>query len=193
MKVAALTGQACGAALSDVAHLRLQVFRDWPYLYDGDLDYEQSYLRPYAESGRAIIVGARFEGNLVGAATGAPLVEHAAEFGQAFAHADLDLGTVFYCAESVLLPEFRGQGIGHQFFDQREAHARKLGFEHVCFCSVVRAKTHPARPRNYRPLDDFWRGRGYAPMDNVVAQFAWTDLGEDCETTKPMQFWIRAL
>ena len=25
------------------ARLRIEVFRDWPYLYDGDLAYEQSY------------------------------------------------------------------------------------------------------------------------------------------------------
>ena len=34
--------------LDDVARLRLAVFRDWPYLYEGDADYERDYLGAYA-------------------------------------------------------------------------------------------------------------------------------------------------
>ncbi|MFP5511018.1 MAG: GNAT family N-acetyltransferase, partial [Alphaproteobacteria bacterium] len=41
IRVAALTGAGLEAALDDVARLRIAVFRDWPYLYDGDLAYER--------------------------------------------------------------------------------------------------------------------------------------------------------
>jgi hypothetical protein len=34
---------------------------------------------------------------------------------------------IFYFGESVLLPQFRGMGIGHHFFDEREAAARAAG------------------------------------------------------------------
>jgi hypothetical protein len=91
------------------------------------------------------------------------------------------------------LPEFRGQGAGHRFFDLREAHARRLGRRHVAFCSVVRPSDHPARPRNARSNDAFWRGRGYAPLPGVMAGFSWKDLGDKVETRKPLQFWIREL
>ncbi len=50
MKVEALTGDALRGALPDVARLRIEVFRAWPYLYDGDLAYEEAYLRPYRDS-----------------------------------------------------------------------------------------------------------------------------------------------
>lgn len=36
-----LTGDTLTSALDDVARLRISVFRDWPYLYDGDLEYER--------------------------------------------------------------------------------------------------------------------------------------------------------
>jgi GNAT superfamily N-acetyltransferase len=100
---------------------------------------------------------------------------------------------VFYCAESVLLPEYRGQGAGHAFFDAREAHARALGRSHAAFCSVIRPADHPARPADHRPLDAFWTGRGYAPLPGAIAQFRWKDLGEAGQTEKPLQFWTRAL
>jgi len=191
--VRALTGAALEGALDDVARLRIQVFRAWPYLYDGDLDYERTYLQSYRDSDKAIVVGA-FDGDrLVGASTGAPLTDHADDFAAAFEGTGLDLSQIFYCAESVLLPEYRGQGVGHKFFDQREAHARSLGFRKCAFCGVQRPADHPMRPDNYRPLDAFWRARGYAPLSGVIAQFSWKDIGEEGETLKPLQFWIRDL
>ncbi len=192
-EVRTLTGAALEAALDDVARLRIQVFRAWPYLYDGDLDYERKYLQSYRDSDRAIMVGA-FDGDrLIGASTGAPLTDHADDFAAAFDGTGLDLGDIFYCAESVLLPDYRGQGVGHKFFDLREAHARSHGFSKCAFCGVQRPADHPMRPETYRPLDAFWHARGYAPLPGVIAQFSWKDIGEKGETQKPLQFWIRDL
>ncbi len=188
-----LTGSALEAALDDVARLRIEVFRVWPYLYDGDLEYERAYLQSYRDSDKAIVVGA-FDGDtLVGASTGAPLTDHADDFAAAFEGSGLDLTQIFYCAESVLLPAYRGQGVGHKFFDQREGHARALGFTKCAFCSVQRPADHPMRPAQYRPLDAFWRARGYEPLPGAIAQFSWKDVGEEAESQKPLQFWIRDL
>lgn len=191
--VRVLTGAGLEAALDEVAALRLAVFRDWPYLYDGDLDYERRYLDSYRSAPGAVLVGAFDGARLVGAATGTPLAEHADAFGAAFEGTGIALSSVFYCAESVLLPAYRGQGIGHRFFDLREAHARARGHDRVAFCAVIRPEDHPARPAAYRPLDAFWRGRGYEPLPGVIAQFSWTDLGQPGETLKPLQFWCRRL
>ncbi|MBU3028842.1 GNAT family N-acetyltransferase [Paracoccus marinaquae] len=187
-----LTGDALAAALPDVARLRISVFRDWPYLYDGDADYEDDYLRAYQSPG-AVVVAALDGDRIVGAATGAPMADHAADFGAAFALWPEPLSQIFYCAESVLLPEYRGRGIGHAFFDLREAHARGLGLRWSAFCSVIRPDDHPARPADYRPLNEFWRKRGYTPLPGVTASFSWKDLGQTAETEKQLQFWMRPL
>lgn len=193
MELRTLTGAALDAALDDVARLRISVFRDWPYIYDGSLEYERRYLESYRTSAQAVVVGAFDGARLVGAATGTPLEDHADDFAAPFAGTGLKLTEVFYCAESVLLPDYRGRGLGHAFFDAREAHARALGRRFSAFCSVVRPANHPLKPASYRPLDAFWRKRGYAPMPGVVAHFSWTDLGEDHQTEKSLQFWGRSL
>ncbi len=193
MRVEALTGAALDNALDAVAQLRISVFAAFPYLYDGDLAYERRYLESYRQSPRAILAGA-FDGEtLVGAATGTPLADHDDDFAQAFEGSGLALDDVFYCAESVLLPQYRGQGIGHRFFDLREDHARAHGFSHCAFCAVIRPDDHPDRPADYRPLDGFWQKRGYEPLPGAVAHFSWKDVGDTAETRKPLQFWIRRL
>jgi GNAT superfamily N-acetyltransferase len=193
LSIAPLTGEALAAALPAVAELRIRVFRAFPYLYDGDADYERRYLAAYAASPGAIVVGAVDGERLVGAATGSPMEDHAAQFAKPFAERGHRLADIFYCGESVLLPEYRGRGIGHAFFDLREAHARALGRRFVCFCAVIRPNDHPLRPADYRPLDPFWRKRGYQPVEGLIASFPWRDLGDSLESAKPMQFWMREL
>jgi len=188
-----LTGAALEAALADVARLRIAVFRAYPYIYDGDAEYEERYLQVYRDSDAAILVGAYDGDTLVGAATGTPMEDHAADFGAALAGCGVPLERIFYCAESVLLPEYRGRGIGHRFFDLREDHARALGRTHAAFCGVVRPEDHPARPAGYRPLDPFWRKRGYAPVEGAIAHFRWKEVGEAEESDHALQFWMRAL
>lgn len=193
IRIERLQGAALESALDDLARLRIEVFRDWPYLYDGDPAYEAAYLQTYRDSPDAILVGAFDGARLVGAATGTPMEDHAAGFGAALGSLGIPLGDVFYCAESVLLPAYRGQGIGHAFFDAREAHARMLGRSHAAFCAVIRPQDHPWRPPGHRPLDGFWRKRGYAPVAGAVATYRWKDLDQPAETDHAMQFWMRRL
>ncbi|MFD1343785.1 GNAT family N-acetyltransferase [Litorisediminicola beolgyonensis] len=188
-----LTGSELEEALDGVAKLRIEVFRAFPYLYDGDVAYERDYLQTYRNSPNAILVAAFDGARLVGASTGTPMEDHAGDFAAPFARTGLELETLFYCAESVLLPEYRGHGIGHQFFDLRERHARSLGRSHAAFCSVVRPADHPLKPEDYRPLNGFWRKRGYEPLPGVVAQFRWKDIDQPDETDHELQFWMREL
>ena len=193
-----LTGEAMKSALPAVARLRVAVFREWPYLYEGTEAYEQTYLSGLAQAANSVIVVARDGNDVVGVATGAPLAEHTDEFVPLFAARGFDPQRIFYFAESVLLPSYRGHGIGHAFFDHREAAARRAmgpagAFTHAAFCGVVRADDDPRRPPGYRPLDAFWQKRGYAKVDGLFGSYTWREIGHTAQTTKAMQFWIRAL
>lgn len=177
-----------------IARLRIAVFREWPYLYDGDLDYERDYLSRYVASAGAICVAA-FDGDtMVGASTAMPLAEEHDPIKAPFLDAGFDLGTVYYLAESVLLPAYRGRGIYRSFFEGREGNARALGgYEMTAFCGVVRPADHPLRPADDRPLDDIWRHFGYSPRDDLVCHFSWKDIDEPEASEKPLRFWIKRL
>jgi len=188
-----LRGAEVEGALDALADLRITVFREWPYLYDGDRAYERRYMASYRDSPGAILVGAFAGDRLVGAATGTPMEDHSAEFAAPLSGLGIPLSEIFYLAESVLLPEYRGQGAGHAFFDAREAHARALGRRHAVFCAVIRPSDHPRRPDAPRSLAPFWKKRGYAEVPGATADFAWKDLGDTAETRKPLQVWMRNL
>lgn len=191
LRVTSLTGAEVAALLERLADLRIRVFRDFPYLYDGGPDYEAGYLERFASAPDAMIVAAFAGERMVGAATALPLVHEHDDFKAPFLRHGIDPAEVFYLAESVLLSAYRGRGIGHAFFDHREAAGLRLGYARLAFCAVVRPPDDPRRPADYRPLDGFWRARGYRPVAGLATTFRWKELGEPKETAKPMQFWLR--
>ncbi len=188
-----LTGQALARAIPDLARLRINVFRAFPYLYDGDSDYEARYLQTYADAADSVLIAALHGGRIVGAATGLPLEAETDDVTSPFKLNGYALGSIFYFGESVLEPGYRGQGAGVAFFEEREAFARALGRSHAAFCAVERPADHSRRPSDYTPLDEFWRKRGYAPVAGLRTEFSWKDLDDAAETLKPMQFWMKAL
>jgi GNAT superfamily N-acetyltransferase len=187
-------GSGLSERLEDIATLRIAVFRDWPYLYDGDLGYERNYLGRYVRSAGAVCVAAYDGETMIGASTGMPLAEEHEPIKAPFIAAGLDLGRIYYCAESVLLAAYRGRGVYRRFFDEREGHARRLGgFDTVAFCGVVRPDDHPLRPKDDTPLDQIWQRFGYARRDDLVCHFSWKDVDCDVATEKPMRFWLKSL
>lgn len=193
IQVRPLSGDELAAHLPGLAVLRIAVFADFPYLYDGDAEYEHRYLADFAAAPQAVLVAAFDGADIVGAATASPMWAQKPEFRLTFEDHGIDTGTLFYFGESVLLPRYRGHGIGHAFFDHREDAARRAGAERATFASVIRAADHPARPDSYRPLDAFWTKRGYAPVDGCVTELAWKEHGEAGESPKPMQYWMKSL
>lgn len=179
--------------LGDVARLRMTVFRDFPYLYEGSLDYERQYLQTYVDSDSALCVLA-FDGEqVVGAATGLAMRDEEPAFKRPLAEAGLEVDSLFYCAESVLLPSYRGQGLYRTFFSEREAQARRLGLNQSIFCAVDRPNDHPLKPADYQPLDAVWQRFGYRPLPGIKAQFPWLDVGHSIETEKTLSFYHKRL
>ncbi|HEX5124602.1 MAG TPA: GNAT family N-acetyltransferase, partial [Rhodanobacteraceae bacterium] len=136
-----------------------------------------------------------FDGDrVIGASTGIPLTDETAAFQQPFIDKGVALTDVFYFGESVLLKEYRGHGLGHRFFDEREGYARKLGrFAMTSFCAVERNPDDPRRPEAFRTNDAFWIKRGYQRQDDMFCQLEWQEIGHDMPSCHRLRFWLRAL
>lgn len=189
LRVITQTGADLRRHLDDIARLRIQVFRAWPYLYDGDPAYERRYLQTYIDTPDAMVALCLDGDRVVGASTALPLAHETEDIRRPFDRVDDTL----YLGESVLDPSYRGRGIGLAFFEHREAHAARLGLKHCVFCAVQRVEDDPRRPPDAAPLDAFWRKRGYAPIDGCTTSLSWREIGETVESPKPMQFWRKTL
>ncbi|OYW76691.1 MAG: GNAT family N-acetyltransferase [Verrucomicrobia bacterium 12-59-8] len=177
--------------LDALGELRIAVFREYPYLYVGTLENERDYLGTYLRSNGSLVVLVFDDDRVVGATTCLPMVDEGPEFQQAFVHAGHDLRSICYFGESILLPEYRGRGIGKEFFVRREAHVRKLGMKLSTFCAVDRPADHPLCPQGYRPLNEFWHSQGYEKRPELQATFVWQEIGEETESPKTLTFWTK--
>ncbi len=196
LRVEVATGDDLRAAIPDLARLRIRVFREFPYLYVGDAAYEEQYLQTYAEAPGAFLALARDGEEVVGVSSALPLIYETAEVQRPFLNtalntAEFDPGDILYLGESVLLPQYRGQGLGHRFFDLREDHAGALGLRVKTFCAVQRPADHPLRPQPYRTLNAFWQARGYTERPDLQTEMSWRDVNEAHATPKPMHFWVK--
>ena len=188
------TGGALHDYLDEVARLRIAVFREYPYLYDGNMEYESRYLQTYVRCEQAVVVVAFAGEQVIGASTGIPLQFEEETFKRPFQEQGYDPARIFYCAESVLLKPWRGRGIGVRFFTAREAHAQALGgFDRSAFCAVLRPPDHPLRPADHTPLDSFWLNRGYTRHPELCARLQWKDIDQDQTTVKNLEFWLKSL
>ena len=194
IEIKTFTGEQITPHLEAVAALRIAVFRDWPYLYAGDSAYETKYLATYARSPESLFVLALDGDSVIGASTGIPLTDESENFKRPFLARGIVESDVFYFGESVLLKEYRGQRIGHRFFDERERYARRLGrFRMTAFCAVERAADDPRRPTGYVPNDAFWSKRGYRRQDHMFCAIDWQEVGATEACAHALRFWLRAL
>ena len=194
LNVQRVSGNAIDPYLSALARLRIRVFREFPYLYQGNAAYEEKYLKTYVGTPDSVLVLVRDGERVAGASSGLPLAAEPPRVIEPFLAHGHDPRRIFYYGESVLLPEYRGRGLGKRFFEEREAHVRGLGrFDLACFCAVERPTDHPRRPAAYRPLDAFWNRQGFIKHPELQTMFSWRDLDEDAESPKPMTFWLKRL
>ncbi len=184
-----------GASIKEIIHplaeLRITVFHDFPYLYDGNIEFEENYLSRYANIEQGFVFSVWDQDTLVGAATGMPMKNEMKSIQFPFEEKNWDMESIFYFGESILLESYRGQGIGHRFFNEREVFALENGYQTTAFCSVNRPETHPLKPENYRSNEVFWQKRGYTKDPSIICHMNWLDRGEEIETEKPLEFWYR--
>lgn len=192
VKIKILCGREVIPYIHKVAELRIAVFREYPYLYDGELSYEERYVHMYSQTKDAILVIAEHNHEVVGAITGLPLAESQKEIKALFIKNDIPSERFFYLGEIILLQEYRRKKIGDLMYQQFEKALEEMEFyEKIAICEVVRAENDLRKPLDYKSLDRFWSRRGYVKHPDLVVYFSWREIGGAGEVKHPMVFWIK--
>jgi GNAT superfamily N-acetyltransferase len=182
-------GEAFGEHIEELGQFRIAIFREYPYLYDGDMAYERAYLERYAAHPDSILLRVDDEKGMVGACTGLPLQCEPDTFQAAFPESDRE--KLFYIGELILRADARSHGLGTQLFSAMLDLIERERYPKICLCMVEREKTHPLRPENYISPEPLARKFGFAKCDLARAELSWRDIGEQHETAKPMQIWYK--
>jgi GNAT superfamily N-acetyltransferase len=172
-----------------LGRFRIEVFSEYPYLYEGSLEYERKYLGRYARNPDSFLIMIDDKDGLVGVCTGVPLLEESLEFRKLFVEEELH--EVYYIGEVMVRADCRGRGIGTNLLATALSTIDSEKYKTICLAAVDRGGNHPSRPARYTPPDSLWRKLGFAKYENLVVPFAWKDIGDKAETEKPMVVWIK--
>jgi hypothetical protein len=194
LRIKTFKGSEITPYIPDLAQLRIEIFRDFPYLYDGSIQYEENYLKTYTQSQESLAVIVFDRDYAVGVSTGLPMEDETEEFKKPFVEQGYDPKGIFYFGESILKKKYRGRGIYSRFFKEREKHALSLRrFNTICFCGVIRPEDHPLRPGDHQPLDPIWKKFGYTKYPELTTTYVWKDIDKEEDTGKEMVFWLKEI
>ena len=195
----AVLGTRIAEILDDVASLRIELFRQYPYLYDGNLEYERNYLKGLSENDKSFVVAAYMDDQVVGAATALPLSSNAEILDgvrERFFRAGFDPQACYYYSEILVRPSQRRRGISKEFYRRRREMALQLGYSTVCFSALNTEEIDSPAPPDYFDPSEMWRGMGFIQHRDIYVDYEWPTLRPDGTTldmTHRLYFWTRHL
>ncbi len=103
-----LKGSEIKKHIEDLGCFRIEIFKEYPYLYDGDMQYEKEYLSRYLKSIESILILLKDSQGFVGACTGIPLKDEDTEFIKPFQENRIE--EIFYIGKIMVRKDSRGKG-----------------------------------------------------------------------------------
>lgn len=177
----------------ELAELRTTVFKEYPYLYSGNIEEEMRYLSTYTSCPESIAIFIKENNAIIGASTAIPLQSAAVDTQKPFIDNSHKLSEYLYLGESVLLPDYRGKGLYKHFFKHREDHARKMGCTKTTFCAIERDTNDPRQPKGYVDLSQKWNHFGYNKENKLQTKYEWTETEALSPSVNSMIFWVKSL
>jgi len=195
-KLEVFIGNEINNNIDDVARLRIEEFRNFPYLYDGNLEYEKNYLKCYADDIKSTLALAKVNNTLAGVSTGIPLISNSeivSGIDKIFLEHNLNPDSCYYYGEIIIKPEFRGIGLASLLYKAQDEVIKNWGYKQVCILTVVREIDHPMQPSDYKQKDGMWEHLGFKRL-NIIQSHHWPTIqpnGSVVNIKNDLEFWIK--
>lgn len=187
-----LKGSEIQPYIDTLAELRLLIFREYPYLYEGNIQEERNYLKMYYQSKNSFVILVLDKGKPVGTATGVPFNKTPQDFRETFAKNGIPIEGIFYSGELILLKEYRNKGIGSRLYEELEKLVRGK-YEKIAICEVTKAKKDPKRPKDYVPSDRFWSKKGFIRHRQLAMYTSWKKIGGRKKIRHTLVFSLKSI
>lgn len=177
-----------------IANLRITIFKEYPYLYNGDFTYEQKYLKKFLQTPDSLICVAYDEGQIVGAITALPLMYEEELVKEPFLNQDIPLNTIFYYSEALILEKYRKKGIGIKMFKVVEEKIISMEkYTYFTFAAIERSESHPQKPKEYQSPYPFFRKIGFQQRKDLVCHMSWKEIDKTQESIQSLYFWTKEM
>ena len=193
LRIESLSGSAATAKLGEWARLRIEIFSEYPYLYEGATKGEQAYLSTYLRTPRARILGL-FEGAHVGGmATMAPL-DACEDFAEDVVKATgLAPKTCLYVGDIIFEPRYRGRGLFNVCFNAAEDWGRAHGFSHIVAAAIRTSPTDAGRPQDYRPIAGLFARVGLEKLSGVSMTATYPSTLSHRPEPHVLEYWHKVI
>lgn len=173
----------------EIISLVNKVFYEYPYLYRGDSEGYNEALRGYAQSTNSYVVFAWDGDKVVGLATGIPLTDSWDKHAVPLRQKGIDVSKAYYLGELVVLPEYRGQGIGYRMGETIEQFARSHGYTLLALMSIDEALMEAPPPQGYISSACTFRKLGYTKHPEIYLDSTWINVGGTAPLSHRMVYW----
>lgn len=168
-----------------------QIYREYPYLYNGDDKEYEDYLASYSKTKEAMICFA-FEGKeVIGIAAGMPMSMTRKSYQKPLLANSYKLDSLFYLGEFGLKPEYHGKGIEEKMYQEIENFALAGQFKELFLFEVESSK--PVAKKSYIPQNDFWKKNGFIRHPELNFVINWVNINEKFESPHLAIYWIKKL
>lgn len=189
----AFTGEEAKKYLKQIANIRITMFKEFPYLYEGVLEDEEEYLNIYFSSINSIVLLVLDGDKVVGFSNSIPLNEEIEEMKTPFIKNDIDINKYLYIGELMIKEKYRTRGLSNIIAKYHEEHAREKNYTNMIFMTVIRPDNHPLKPDNYRSLEPLWKSLGYKALEGIKINFSWKQVDSKTPQENQLRIWSKEL
>jgi predicted GNAT superfamily acetyltransferase len=199
MKFQVFKGNDIRPYINTVANFRIKIFREYPYLYDGNFEYEEKYLQGYASNPNSLLILVTENNETIGVATSLPLESDSdilSDVEKLFLAQAYKPEDFYYLSEIMIKPGCRHRGIAKKIYQIRVNKALENGFKYLCFAAIIKSKDDPNKPESYFNPAPMWKAMGFVPHDSITIEYNWPTIqsnGNSIDKPHKLKFWIKPL
>ena len=164
-------GLSVSPYLKDIAKLRIDTLKDFPYLYKGELEKEIEHLeKTYLASNDSWFLLYLSSTGVIGGIGITPLDMLPSDIKEPFIINGLNIHDYMYIGEAMLLRDYRDRGLFKNMLSFAEKQAKFAGKKNTVFSYVEREKMND---RYKRAGDSLWEKFGYSKITNDPIEKKW--------------------
>lgn len=192
----AFRGTSITPFVKDITDLCIEIYREYPYLYEGTEEEYLPFIEHYTSSNNGIACLLFDNTKPIGVAIGMSMNEMREKYKQPFINARPleNCNELFYLGEFLLLKDYRGKGFGKQMYLELERLVKEnLNLQKICFCKIDEDVHNPLIPADYKSLDEFWRKLGFEKCDDATVIVDWRDVSAEKDSPHKLVYWLKTL